>query len=48
MAKVLRTEHAGAKHGAGAYWGNKQEAKRESRKARRAAGKKEGNANANL
>ena len=30
-----QTEHAGAKHGKGAYWGPKADAKRESRKARR-------------
>ena len=31
-----KTEHAGAKHGNGAYWGRKVDAKRESNKVRRA------------
>jgi len=30
-----KTEHAGAKHGSGAYWGPKQAAKKESNKRRR-------------
>jgi hypothetical protein len=30
-----KTEHAGAKHGSGAYWGPKQDAKKESNKLRR-------------
>lgn len=30
-----KTEHTGAKHGRGAYWGTKYEAKRDSRKIRR-------------
>jgi len=34
-----KTEHAGAKHGNGAFWGRKVEAKRVSNKARRAADK---------
>ena len=34
MAKV-QTEHAGAKHGCGAYYGRKVEAKKVSNKARR-------------
>jgi hypothetical protein len=33
--KAIRTEHSGAKHGSGAYWGTKRDAKRESNKARR-------------
>ncbi len=39
--KALKTEHAGAKHGSGAYWGPKAEAKRQSSKARRVADRKE-------
>jgi hypothetical protein len=30
-----KTEHTGAKHGRGAYWGSKYEAKLQSRKIRR-------------
>jgi hypothetical protein len=30
-----KTEHSAAKHGRGAYWGTKYEAKRDSRKIRR-------------
>lgn len=37
--KVGKTEHSGAKHGNGAYWGRKVDAKRESNKARRNAGR---------
>lgn len=37
----MKTEHAGAKKGNGAYWGRKADAKRLSRKARRTMGKKE-------
>jgi hypothetical protein len=37
--KAKKTEHTGAKHGAGAYWGPKQDAKRESNKRRRRTGK---------
>ena len=33
--KAKKTEHTGAKHGNGAYWGPKQEAKKESNKLRR-------------
>jgi hypothetical protein len=33
--KVIRTEHSGAKHGSGAYWGSKSDAKVESNRARR-------------
>lgn len=39
-AKAIATEHSGAKHGNGAYWGPKADAKRESNKARRAADRK--------
>jgi hypothetical protein len=35
-----RTEHTGAKHGRGAYWGRKVDAKRESNKVRRANDRK--------
>ena len=35
--KATATEHSGAKHGNGAYWGYKRDAKRESNKARRVA-----------
>lgn len=33
--KARKTEHAGPKKGAGAYWGRKVDAKRESNKLRR-------------
>lgn len=33
--KARKTEHAGAKHGGGAYWGRKAQAKAESNRARR-------------
>ena len=33
--KAEKTEHTGAKHGRGAYWGTKSEAKKESGKIRR-------------
>lgn len=33
--KARKTEHTGAKHGSGAYWGTKAEAKKESSKIRR-------------
>ena len=33
--KAKKTDHAGAKHGSGAYWGPKQDAKKESNKLRR-------------
>jgi hypothetical protein len=36
-----KTEHAGAKHGNGAYWGPKAIAKKGSNKHRRENGKKE-------
>ena len=37
--KAQKTEHTGAKHGNGAYWGAKRDAKRESNKLRRREGK---------
>ena len=33
--RAKQTEHTGAKHGNGAYWGPKKEAKQESNKLRR-------------
>jgi len=33
--KAEKTEHNGAKHGCGSYWGRKVDAKRDSRRARR-------------
>ena len=33
--EAKKTEHAGAKHGSGAYWGPKKDAKKESSKVRR-------------
>jgi len=33
--EAKKTEHAGAKHGKGAYWGPKKDAKKESSKIRR-------------
>ena len=39
--KAKRTEHSGAKHGQGAHWGPKKEAKAESNRQRREAGKSE-------
>lgn len=33
--KARKTEHAGPKKGAGAYWGRKADAKRESNRVRR-------------
>ena len=38
--KAIKTEHAGAKHGNGAYWGPKKDAKKESNKIRRRNWKK--------
>jgi hypothetical protein len=35
--QAKKTEHAGAKHGSGAYWGPKQDAKKESNTLRRRA-----------
>jgi hypothetical protein len=37
--KAIKTEHSGAKHGNGAYWGPKADAKRQSNRARREADK---------
>ncbi len=34
-----KTEHTGAKHGTGAYWGRKRDAKKESNTLRRRQGK---------
>jgi hypothetical protein len=34
-SRAKKTEHTGAKHGNGAYWGPKQEAKKESNTLRR-------------
>jgi hypothetical protein len=39
--KAKRTEHSGAKHGQGAHWGPKKEAKAESKRHRREADKSE-------
>lgn len=39
--KAIATEHSGAKHGNGAYWGRKVDAKHESDKARREADRRE-------
>ena len=33
--QARKTEHAGAKHGSGAYWGPKQDAKKENKTVRR-------------
>jgi hypothetical protein len=33
--KIKKTEHSGARHGEGAYWGPKKEAKKGSKKIRR-------------
>ena len=38
--KAGKTEHTGAKHGRGAYWGPKREAKQESNILRRRQGKR--------
>lgn len=38
---IRKTEHSGAKHGRGAHWGTKQEAKQGSKKLRRRNGKQE-------
>lgn len=37
--QAKKTEHAGAKHGSGAYWGPKRDAKKESNTVRRRNGK---------
>ena len=39
--QAKKTEHAGAKHGSGAYWGPKKDAKKESSKVRRRNWKRE-------
>ena len=39
--EAKKTEHAGAKHGSGAYWGPKKDAKKESNKVRRRNWKRE-------
>jgi hypothetical protein len=39
--RARKTEHSGAKHGNGAYWGRKWEAKKESSKIRRRNWKRE-------
>ncbi len=39
--EAKKTEHAGAKHGNGAYWGPKKDAKKESNKIRRRNAKRE-------
>ena len=39
--EAKKTEHAGAKHGNGAYWGRKWEAKKESNHVRRENWKRE-------
>lgn len=36
-----KTEHCGAKHGVGAYWGPKKAAKKASKRVRRENGKRE-------
>ncbi len=39
--EAKKTEHCGAKHGNGAYWGYKWEAKKESNRIRRENAKRE-------
>jgi len=39
--EAKKTEHAGAQHGNGAYWGPKKDAKKESSKLRRRNWKRE-------
>ncbi len=39
--EAQKTEHSGPKKGAGAYWGRKKAAKKESNRVRREADKKE-------
>lgn len=39
--EAKKTEHSGAKHGNGAYWGPKNDAKKESNKVRRRNWKRE-------
>jgi len=41
--EAQKTEHSGPKKGAGAYWGRKKAAKKESNRVRREADKKESN-----
>ena len=41
--KAQKTEHSGPKKGAGAYWGRKKAAKKESNRVRREADKKDPN-----
>lgn len=38
--EAVKTEHSGAEHGNGAYWGHKKDAKKESNKIRRRNAKK--------
>ena len=38
--KSVKTEHSGAKRGRGAYWGPRQDAKKESNSKRRANDKR--------
>lgn len=40
-ANAKKTEHSGAKHGNGAYWGRKVDAKADSNKVRRQNDRKE-------
>jgi len=41
MGYPTKTEHAGPKHGKGAYWGHKREAKIKSNRKRRKNGQRE-------
>ncbi len=41
--EAQKTKHSGSKKGAGAYWGRKKAAKKESNRARRETDKKESN-----
>jgi hypothetical protein len=41
MGTKKKTEHAGPKHGKGAFWGPKAEAKKQSSRTRRQNGKRE-------
>jgi hypothetical protein len=41
--EAQKTEHSGPKKGAGAYWGRKKAAKKESNRVRRETDKKETN-----
>lgn len=40
-SNAVKTEHSGAKHGNGAYWGYKADAKKQSNKKRRSNDRKE-------